>query len=170
MAFWKSHTNPVSWWLCRHWPIRINKWGHVVRAEGAGIRVWAVLSAVRQLGSVDPERGWSLCWGPELQEMHQCPIHCLVLETSFLESSGFGCLINLCCPTCVKSSVAQLKKYSLSWEAANMVFLFVYYAYYDSQIQRLGSCFWRRPNGLLCIWMSSMPSFSLLLPLGPWFW
>lgn len=40
------------------------------KAEGAGIRVWAVLSAVRKLGQ-STLWGWLSRWGPALQETRQ---------------------------------------------------------------------------------------------------
>ena len=105
-----------------------------------------------------------------LELVPMCPIRCLVSKCSFLESSdSLG--VYLCCSTLCKNLLYfNWAKCSPSLEAANMVFLFMYCAYYGSQMQRLGSCFWRRPDGSLCIWMSSVPSLSLLLPLGPWLW
>ena len=163
--------------------------------------VWAVLSAVRELGAVDmweddlhAEAQHCIKWTNEMI-FHLPSCDHISVDNLWVEVFN-ACFLDwfLCVPylalclnlvfwnlqvpwmcdfavlPCVKSSVPQLRKCSPSLEAANVVLLFMYYAYYGSQTQRLGSCFWRRPDGSLCIWMSSVPSLPPLLPLGPWFW
>ena len=59
MAFQKPHAKLVSSWPCRHWHLRINiVQGSVVSTESVG-NSRDVLSAVRELGTIDPVRGWS---------------------------------------------------------------------------------------------------------------
>ena len=101
-----------------------------------------------------------------------CPICCFVLNLVFwnlqvplkLQVCNFAVL------PCVKSSVAQLRKCSPSWEAANMFFsVYVLHLLWFTN-EEAWFLLWQCPDGSLCIWMSSVSSLSLLLPLGPWFW
>ena len=158
MAFWKSHADPVSWWSCRPWHLRINTEVPCSEGRSTGNSVSCALSCQRAGSSRPCERtifmlrpsttgntpmrrftasslmivfllitcGFKFSslasWTDPLW-----PMCCLVLEPSFLEFPGF-LVCNFAVLPCVKSSVAQLRKCSPLWEAANMVFLFMYYA------------------------------------------
>ena len=191
MAFWKPHADPVSWWSCRYWLLRIN----TARPCGECRRCWKQCELCSLLsGSWEQSTCERMIFmlRPSNEMIFHLP-SCDHISVDNLWVEVFNaCFLDwfLCVPylalvfwnlqvpwMCdfavlpyVKSSVPQLKKCSPSLEAVNMVLLFMYYAYYVSQTQRLGSCFWRRPDGSLCVWMSSVPSLPLLLPLGPWSW